>query len=439
MSTLEIKLQDIKKPKIKSLGYGKAETLAELWDNLIEQYLPSEQTVAAWNNLLFKYINDDGAVFAIRGYNTFPRHKYDSLRRGFLTNTDKGFSFFYTDNFFAAYFCKMAIDNYCPDYEDFYDLITKRKFPARFGIDTENERKLMAINKGKDPGINSAGFKIAHIIPVGKGYYFGGKTNGIKEILERYFPKGERADWKRRTDNTGTYFVRELKVADNAKEIIAAHFLRFIHPLNYFLAPKKDLESNHCCKEIAENNELLKYAQYRFMKKYGQLYFDYLKLIMYNDQINFKDNGSHVINITYGGKEGLPDKTEATSLSAQSNYNRASKHVNNMETETINAQEIKVPEAKDIDKIDSDTKLLIAIKYLCDPSTSFRKLEKEFLHIESKARGGGFVAKKIVNDFGITAEKKGILSIVSIEEEINNSEGGYHDFLLKLLLPLIRN
>ena len=67
-----------------------------------------------------------------------------------------------------------------------------------------------------------------------------------------------------------------------------------------------------------------------------------------------------------------------------------------MKTETINTQGIKVPEAKDIDKIDSDIKLLIAIKYLCDPSTSFRKLEKEFLNIESKARGGGFIAKKLI-------------------------------------------
>ncbi len=120
------------------------------------------------------------------------------------------------------------------------------------------------------------------------------------------------------------------------------------------------------------------------------------KSIRKNDQINFKDNGSYVINITYGGKEGLIDKAEATSLSAQSNYNRASKFVNNMKTETINTQGIKVPEAKDIDKIDSDIKLLIAIKYLCDPSTSFRKLEKEFLNIESKARGGGFIAKKLI-------------------------------------------
>lgn len=412
MKSLEEKLKSINKPGIKYLRYGKAITLAELWDNLIEQYLPSEKTVADWNKLLFKYIASDKAVFAIRGYNTFPREKYGDLRRGFLTNTDKGFSFFYTDNFFAAYFCKMAIDNYVPNFDEFYDIIKNRKFPARFGIDTAEERELMAIHKGKDPGINSAGFKIAHIIPVGQKYYFNGKTIGIKEILEKYFPKGERADWNQKIDNMGAYFVRKLKTGEAAKEILTAHFLRFIHPLNYFLAPKKNLETNCRCKEIAENEDLLKYAQYRFLKKYGQLYTDYLKLIMYNEPININDNGSYVVNITYGGNQGLYKET-SISLTPRLTTNNGG-------------------------TIDKSIEWLMVIEYLMDPSTSFRKLEQKILHIESKVRGGGFIAKKIINDYGITVEKKGILSIYSLEEEIKNSTGQYHDFLTKILLPLCK-
>ena len=69
-----------------------------------------------------------------------------------------------------------------------------------------------------------------------------------------------------------------------------------------------------------------------------------------------------------------------------------------------------------VDIGETDINNLIALKYLTDPDTSFRKLEIDIMKIESPARGGGFKAKKIVNDMGITADMKGILSQISVDE-----------------------
>ena len=55
-------------------------------------------------------------------------------------------------------------------------------------------------------------------------------------------------------------------------------------------------------------------------------------------------------------------------------------------------------------------------EYLNNPNTSFRQLERKYLGINSPNRGGGFVAKKIINSYGIFANMKGILNQCTIQE-----------------------
>ena len=56
--------------------------------------------------------------------------------------------------------------------------------------------------------------------------------------------------------------------------------------------------------------------------------------------------------------------------------------------------------------------------------------------IESPVRGGGFKARKIINNLGITAEKKGILCYKNINDEISTAIGQYRK-TLKLLKKYI--
>ena len=95
--------------------------------------LISKEIISQWCNLLYRYIDDSNVVFAIRKFGDRGRNGDYDLRRGFYTLTNKDYSFFYTDNYFSAYFFKMAFDGFVPNYEEFKNLLISRKFPARFG------------------------------------------------------------------------------------------------------------------------------------------------------------------------------------------------------------------------------------------------------------------------------------------------------------------
>ena len=295
------KLNTISKPLVRTLQEGQASTIQEIWQELIVKYMPEKEVVLAWHNLIMKYVNSEHPVFAIRGYNTCAKENYGDLRRGFLTRSEE-FSFFYTDNFFAAYFQKMAIDGYVPEYDEFVKAFEQRRFPSRFGRNTSEERMLLSIKQGKDPKINSAGFKLAHIIPVGKDFSNNQCTYGMADILATYFPRGERLDWVLKTDDHGEFYERDFCAASEAKKYAAAHFVRFVHPFNYFLCPKKTCETNNKCKELAEYQPLLNYVHDFMLDSYGTAYTEFLEVAMAAPEYSKPrfDANDMYINVQYG-------------------------------------------------------------------------------------------------------------------------------------------
>ena len=300
--TLLEKLNSIYRPAVPDLAKGEATSIEEFWDDVVKPVLPRKECVLAWNELLMEYVtNELNPCFALRGYNSFPKNQYSDLRRGFLTNTDT-FSFFYTDNYFAAYFQKMVIDGFVPTKEEFAQALKNRKFPSRFGQNTREEKELMAIAQGKDPRINSSGYKLAHIIPVGKDYLFNGRNMGSKYMLDTYFPKGERNDWKIYQDEYGQFYARHLDVDDSIAGLARAHFLRFVHPFNYFLCPKQKCETNNKCKELAEYQPLLDYAHDYMLSTYGDAYREYLDYVLSLSKYESKcfDSRKSLIQISYG-------------------------------------------------------------------------------------------------------------------------------------------
>lgn len=277
--TLLEKLETIDSPAVHTLYNSTANGIDAFWNKIVLPYLPKRETVLQWHDLLMRYIKTDHPTFAIRGYNSFPPEQYSDLRRGFLTDTQE-FSFFYTDNFFAFYIQKMCLDGFVPTVEELVSAFNNRQFPSRFGRNTAEERELLAVKQGKDPKISAAGFKLAHILPVGKEYLNNDRLLGSKEILEYYFPKGERNDWKTVHDKTGCYHKRQLHAKSEAKRYAIAHFLRFVHPFNYFLCPKKDYECNDKCRELAEYAPLLNYAHDYMLKTFGDAYREFLSYCM---------------------------------------------------------------------------------------------------------------------------------------------------------------
>ena len=410
------KLEKIYVPSIKALPTGEATALNQFWTQLVKDYLPAPEVVLKWHDVLLKYVKTEHPVFAIRGYNNAPKERYSDLRRGFLTETPE-YNFFYTDNFFAAYFQKMAIDGFVPTLEELSLVFKERKFPSRFGINTSEERDLLAISQGKDPRINTNGFKIAHIIPVGMNYVYDNKTLGMKEVLQMYFPRGEREDYILKTDKIGSYRARDFYPHESANKFAIAHFLRFVHPFNYFLCPKKTCEKNNMCKEIAEYTHLLNYAHDYNLAVYGDRYKEFLDLIMPLD-IYYKECFNPAYNdilVDYGMNLKQKEKTKVL----------LKKKVGNPKT-TANNQ------YKNIDVVNGDVNLKMAFEYLNNPHTSFRKLEVKFLGLDSPARGGGFVSKGIINSLGITAEMKGILQFKSLDFMIKSSTGTLLNTLLRI-------
>ena len=270
-------------------------------------------------------------MFAIRGYNTEAKKEdWYKLRRGWLTRTNAGYSFFYTDNFHAAYYCKMAIDGYVPTVDELIETYNARKFPARFMQNTSEEREKIAIINGKDPGIQTAGYKIAHIINVGRDYFFKGVDQSLQNIVDRYYSRGEREDWQQVTDSTGEHWSRNnFEVVPEAKEYLIAEFLRFVHPMNYFLTPKPTciIKTNEY-KDIAEYQPLVNYVMNKFSEMYGDAYEEYLDLVMI-DKENYKAQNARAqelfpddkeINLVYGvkvvkAKESAESKPKAQKVS----------------------------------------------------------------------------------------------------------------------------
>ena len=389
-NTLLEKLQRIKYPHIKSITNGSAATVEQFWDTFIVPHLPDKKIVLRWHETLMEYIKRPEAMFAIRGFNSAGKNDYDTLRRGFLSKTNEGYSFFYTDNFHAAYYLKMAIDSYVPSADEMISVYNRRLFPSRFGRDTHNERELMAIPKGIDPGIQAAGYKIAHIINVGTDYFVNGRCISLIKILNEYFDRGDRIDWIQKTDETGTYYLREFKVRPQARNYIIAEFLRFVHPVNYFLAPKPKCATTLVCSDIAEYKPLIDFVRDRYADLYGDSYYQFLKMIMVDTHSFSSGKGSTEITLSYGCNI-------------------------NQHAETV------------VPNISKETEIKMVKEYLTNPFTSFRKLEKQFMHIESS--GKGFQSKKIVNSYGVTAEHKGILSQKSIEEAAEKATGLYKETL----------
>lgn len=285
------KLKTIDKPLLPFLKKGYSKTIAEFWDDFVAPLLPDKEIVISMYEMLLKYIDDPDAVYAIRTFGSWSNKQRDNkeLRRGFYNKTLNKYSFFYTDNFFAAYFCKMVMDGYVPDYNEFKQAMVSREFPARFGRYDKKFEKVKAAysidgKKGKDPLFSKNGYTIAHIINAGKNFFVNGKNMTIQQICNIYFPRGTYDDWKLEEDNYGKLYVRNLGYIEPiAREILKAHFLRFVCPLNYILTPGKNnhiTETKVYLDDIAESVELQQYAIKQFQKIYGKIYDDYMSKIM---------------------------------------------------------------------------------------------------------------------------------------------------------------
>lgn len=310
--TLKEKIRDIKKtstleslsayPKIK-----KAKDLDELWEDVIKPNLPDKEAVIKWHEVLKEYIRQDGATFSIRRFGSRTKKENSSvLRRGFLNkvylDNKELFGAFYVDNGFPAYFYSMAKDGYAPvDCKEFKEMIDNYEIPCGY-FQTGVEEQLAAYKKGSDPQISTKGYKIAHIFPAGEGYNENAGYAKIANFCKAVFPRGDRLEWQDSVLSNGIHcrpvYLRDESEAQKVKKFAIAHFIRTVHPLNYFLVPNKtntrdkgsgvlktniywyDQNGNER-NEIGEYSKLIEYvvAKIKDIYKDTNIYEEFLELI----------------------------------------------------------------------------------------------------------------------------------------------------------------
>lgn len=304
--------------RVSQIQPGSKKTIDVFWEKFIEPALPGINVVKNWFKLLSDYVDQDDAVFALRVYGNWASYKtkdHYTLRRGFYNLTDKDYSFFYTDNFFAAYFAKMAVDNFVPTLSEFKTMMQTRKFPARFGRCASIERAKAAYSidgkNGKDPGFKTNGYKIAHVVDSGGEIFSNGQIMTIGQICNKYCNRGDYKDWTLHNDSFGDFYARDLKMDSAARELLVAHFLRFTCPMNYIFTPKKDCHKigvKVYMNDIAECDELQQYAMRQFHSRYGNDYEKFLDRIMLPPYLTLQSIpssailGAKTINIDYGYK-----------------------------------------------------------------------------------------------------------------------------------------
>jgi hypothetical protein len=330
--TLIEKIRKINTPSIeKTIGLlpeGKNDTIEDFVDKFIKPRLPEEIIIKKWHKLLMDYVSDPTNLSCCVRYgnngskktNNHGEAGYKKLRRGWLTkNTNDDFEYFYADNYFASFIYKMALDKFVPTLKEMQETFKKHEFPYGFGFHIDKkqcEYKGVVISTASQPGFMGQ-YKLSHIFDVGKSFCVNGNIYNDTELSQLYYDIGHSDDFLKNKD-----LVRKMKITDEAKQVIVAKFLRFAHPLNYFLTPSK---KRHTCgvkinkNDIGEHVLLINYMRKYIEDSYPKEYNEFLNKIMWNisDKTQPYVTGEENIFISYGqnkSKSKLPPKLKKSQL-----------------------------------------------------------------------------------------------------------------------------
>ena len=288
---------NISKQYCPKLAENSSKTIKELFDTCIQPNLPKKETIIGWDKLLDKYVNDSEAIFFVRKYGSASKKNWNNIRRGFLTKFADGFEYVYVDNFFAHYIYLMAINNFVPEYSEFKSFILTRQIPYGF-MQTSEEAPHQAFPRGKTVPLNTKGWKLAHLYSVNENYNF-----DYTREQEALFPLGNIDEWK--VQGTYDYPIKlsNVEFTDLQKSWIKAHFLRFVHPINYFLVPKQTCEQDEVNNNIGEYQPLITYV-YQYMQKNFPSEMSKFEKQVFAQKINTEEAtesiGNKIVNIQYG-------------------------------------------------------------------------------------------------------------------------------------------
>lgn len=255
------------------------------------------ETIRKWHRLLTRYMNDPDSIILSRLYES---RKLDGVwdnRRGMLTRMADGFSYACASNDFARLIFTMAYYDFVPEYRDFKEMMTERKFSLSScrGLTTvEREHSAFRISQ-YHKRFYTQGWYLAHIMAFKRDEYMGYPNIDLRNIITL----GTKNQWK----NNGDYYVRELPntLSADEKKIAKAQFLRFLDPMNYFLVPGK---YNSSIGNIGEKDEIVDFMRKKYSDDFGDDYKDFMrKALVGTDLIpcqSIEELGRQQISVFFG-------------------------------------------------------------------------------------------------------------------------------------------
>lgn len=396
METIKDFFDNIKKKECPKLepSVCESEYLEDFYENCVRKTLPQKEVVIHWHNLLKRYINDPEAVFFARRYASTKKKGEWDIRRGFLT-VFNNIKLVYVDNFFAHYFYAMAINGFKPDYDDFKQFVLNREIPYGYSV-VSLEKEHQAYHKGATYPLNKNGWKHSHVFSANQNDY----NFNYKEIVQDVFPMGEYGDFKVQGDSNYPYRKVDGSINEDYVKIIKAHFLRVVHPINYFLTPKVNLQSSSMgIKDVGEYPGMIALMKQKLYDLYGNIFTEYQEMIM-------APADNPYIGLQYG-KDLKKTSSKATEHMVTKTTKKRASSKGSVVSKPRSGKSKFTPE-----------QIAHCINAYLFDKMSFRNIEQTYLGIPKRANGGGFVAKNILNSMDINSSTQKLFYGKSIAEAI---------------------
>ena len=268
-------------PKLYS---DEAKTIAEFYQKCLSKHISDPSYIAnakAWHKMLMEYVEDPDAVFWIRYHENGPKNpitgRYQT-RRACKTVFADGTTYVFVSNYDAHEIFNMVRLGVVPDKNEFKSLMKNHLFPLHYdngGKCEESDGKAYpCIGSVKGGVLTAEHWYLAHIVGIKSDVYVkSGKQLNVD--IEKLYPRGEITEWK---DDHGVK-VRKLNysLSPEEKDIIKAHFLRFVDPLNYYVVPGEKFQKNGICKQIGSSFRLNDYMRKKYDTTYCSDYKDFEK------------------------------------------------------------------------------------------------------------------------------------------------------------------
>ena len=292
---------------------GKANSIPDFYNSIVNKQFTNIDTIKRTHDALMSYLNMDNKTLFLRLYGSYSKDKYDLLRRGFLTEYPCKTKISFCDNTFSMLFTGLKLANIPLTNLKLSDYLSQRSLITSFGVTSkEKELSYYTSKNALRIDLNSKGWYLAHIKPVGYGY--------MDLDLKSLFPNPPRHEWNKETKIR----ISQSNLSDDQNRIVKAHFLRLIHPLNSFLLPKRNL-INYDGSNLGEETELISYVSEKIKLIFKEQYdeFDAISI-----KYDFHPSNTNISNIEW--------------VDYSKNYSNKSQLVNDINTKAFKLSNLKI-------------------------------------------------------------------------------------------------